>query len=367
VQFLFVLALSLFLGLLLARWADHIHWPPALFLWILGALLGSWADLTLPSSVWFLLAILTVSLAVFDVCSRLDVSRWRGSFVWALLLVGFFAWAVLAHFTFSFKALGFVLLLVCLLLGSDFSRNVPKGVGRFLSEEALSLSALSLVGSFVLLGFLERTMVPVWLAGFVVPLHPFIHDMMVGLGVGLLVGIIFLKWLREGLALPFSPILLWVCVLGSFILAEILSGSGVLAVATLGILFGHGFVKGRTELQEFTRSFSGALEVLVLVLSGMVLKISFSGRFLGACLILFAALLLARFLTVHRMNLSPREREVAVAFMPKGFYSGAALLGLAVLGPGALLPWLQVAWGVMLLCLILSTGVWQDLTQGKLF
>ncbi|MEK6963165.1 MAG: hypothetical protein AABX70_01965 [Nanoarchaeota archaeon] len=374
-SFLFSLSVVLFLGLLGSRLAKYWGWPSALVLWVIGALLGRVSGVGFSAQIWFVVAIGVLSLAVFDSVSRLHISKGVEErkmalhFVgYSVLMVGFLAWGLLAHFAHSLSVLGFVLIFVFLVIGSDRAALGVNGVWSFLSEEGMWLGSLTLLIPFIVLGFLERTLVPVGVLGVILPLHPFVHDAIVGIGTGLLLGVIFFKWIHAWVSSYFTPVWLWTGVLGGFILSEVLGGSGVLAVGTMALLFGHGFVNGKKELQEFTHSFSEAVEVAVILLSGMVLKISFSGVLLGEGLFLFAALVLARFLAVRsaRLRFSALEKGWLSVFMPKGFYSAAALLGLAVLGPSSLLPWLQAAWLVMVLCLVLSLGVYQDKKLGRI-
>ncbi|MBD3313793.1 hypothetical protein GF345_05100, partial [Candidatus Woesearchaeota archaeon] len=118
-----------------------------------------------------------------------------------------------------------------------------------------------------------------------------------------------------------SPLALIVAALLTYVLAEVLQGSGVLAVTTLGLFFGSVYVTHKGEMQEFSSFFSYALEILVFVLIGLIIQIDLTLRFLALSLSLFLLLVLLRYLAVNivfRSNYKIKEKLFMTLNAPKG-------------------------------------------------
>jgi NhaP-type Na+/H+ or K+/H+ antiporter len=113
-------------------------------------------------------------------------------------------------------------------------------------------------------------------------------------------------------------------------MADNLGGSGVLAVATLGIIFGNVRIKHKDELTDFSFGLSSILEILVFILIGVLVGNTLqlnAGLFLNAFLI-FLALLVARFLAAQialRGEYDFADRLVVSLMMPKGIAAAVLL------------------------------------------
>ncbi|MBU1705000.1 MAG: cation:proton antiporter, partial [Nanoarchaeota archaeon] len=143
-------------------------------------------------------------------------------------------------------------------------------------------------------------------------LVPFLQQFVAGMGAGLLVGLIAFRLMKKGYSEKLSPLALITAALLTYILAENLGGNGVLAVTVMGLFFGNIYVKQKGRLFEFSGIFAHALEILVFIMVGLIVKIPYTVDFFIRSGILFVIYLCSRFIAV---NLS----------FPKGFTMGEKL------------------------------------------
>jgi NhaP-type Na+/H+ or K+/H+ antiporter len=144
-----------------------------------------------------------------------------------------------------------------------------------------------------------------------------------GLGAGLLLGLIIFKVMRKQYSERYSPIAIITAALLSYVLAENIGGSGIIAVTTLGLFFGNLEFKQKYSLLQFESVLSTLLKVLIFVLLGVIIKIPLSFTFLWTSLLLFGIYLIGRYIAIYLV--APRMPSAHKIFM-----SLTASKGLAV-------------------------------------
>lgn len=174
--------------------------------------------------------------------------------------------------------------------------------------------------------------------------------LMVGLGAGLVLGLVVFKVFRR-VAKHLSHLALLAIVFASYLLAELLNGSGLFAVMALAVLYGAFTIKHKPELEEFSRTFSQAIEILLLLLLGFLISVPLDSQFLLISLIVFAAFLCVRYLCVWLVlrhdYFSSREMSLLVTAAPKSLVAAALALN-AVLVSGSLVYLVQILIACML-------------------
>ncbi|MEK6876863.1 MAG: cation:proton antiporter, partial [Nanoarchaeota archaeon] len=145
-------------------------------------------------------------------------------------------------------------------------------------------------------------------------------------------------------------------------------GNGVLAAASLGLLFGNVYVKQKFQLQEFDAVFSNSLEILVFVLIGLVVVIPFTAQFLLKSLLLFLIYLIIRYFSImfalRGMNFTMKEKLFMSLNVQKGIAVAVVVFSLATFGIEGIETILNLSLVFMLYSIILSSVV---LRIAKLF
>jgi NhaP-type Na+/H+ or K+/H+ antiporter len=145
----------------------------------------------------------------------------------------------------------------------------------------------------------------------------------------------------------------------TYVLAENLGGNGVLAVTTLGLVFGNIYIEHKKKLQEFSATFSEFLEIFVFVLIGLVISIPLTYNFLIPSLILFLIYILIRFIAIQlsfiKSNITQKEKLFMTLNMPKGIAVAVVAFTLATIPIPGLKPILDLILVFIIYSIILST------------
>ncbi len=338
------------------------------------------ADLfSLPEIFLVSLAIITLAVVVFEGTSRLSYRQLDTFSVPALTLtlwqMLFVAVAVgLAAYLVFFSGVphGIILslILAVAVAGTDPSsvlimvRDATGKVVQLLTLEAIINTPVMVLIPFILLDTLTASFNPAQLLDI-------LQQIIVGIGTGVVLGIIVSKALRRFYAQNINPVAVIAATLLSYILAENLHGSGVLAVATFGVLFGNFTIKRKEELQDFSFAFSNVLELLIFVLIGIIIGKDYPltfGFFLQTFAV-FVALVGARAVAVYltfRKQYDAKEMLFAALTAPKGLAVAVLIFTFALYSqiPADML-YVLFAITVYSILLATVTGVWWAREQSK--
>ena len=184
-----------------------------------------------------------------------------------------------------------------------------------------------------------------------------------GVGAGVLVGLIMFKFMRKAYSAVLSPLAVVTSALLAYIIAENLGGNGVLAVTSMGLLFGNVYLKQKFQLKEFASVFSNSLEILVFVLIGMVIAIPFSNEFLMKSILLFVLYLVIRFVSIlfslRGMDFTLKEKIFMSLNAQKGIAVAVVVFSLATLQIEGMQTILNLSLAFMLYSIILSSVVFR--------
>lgn len=189
---------------------------------------------------------------------------------------------------------------------------------------------------------------------------PFLQQIVTGIGAGVVLGVIVFKLMKKFYSEELSPLAIMVTALLAFVLAENLGGNGVLAVTTLGVMFGNMYLKEKRSLKEFSLIFSNALEILVFVLLGFMIPLVFSlGFFLKSSLV-FVILIILRYFAIAIAFRKEKDFTIKTRiFMALNVSKGIAVAVLAltfslrnIIGMGSIL---DLTLMMMIYSIVLST------------
>ena len=320
--YLTVIAVLLLAGIICSIISNKLKIPNVLLLILTGLLLGTitYQGEHMSLSPVFLTSISIIALVMilFDSTSRLKIKTFdtlsfkamKLAFIFLSLNILILTIPTLLIYDITgdslFQSVIIALIFAALVSATDSAsvmvllKGMPGRVVKLLEIESIINTPLSVILPFLFLDLfynIGNKITPSTL--FQNSIIPFITQIVVGLGSGVFIGILVFKLMKKNYSEQLSPIALITAALLTYIIAENLNGSGVIAVVSLGLFFGNIAIKQKNTLSEFSYMFSSSLEILVFILIGFSIKIPFSLIFLVQSLILFCLYILIRYLSIH--------------------------------------------------------------------
>ncbi|HHE36692.1 MAG TPA: hypothetical protein ENL16_02655 [Candidatus Woesearchaeota archaeon] len=343
------IAVILLLGILCSLLSKKLRISNILILILLGIILGrldyNGEPLFFFSPSFLVgISILALVMIVFDGSSRFrlkEVNILSVSALKIILLFMLFSAVSITYFTsklffetITIQNILFSIIFAVIIIGTDpgsvfvmlkdFVSPRAKKVFGLLQIEAIINTPLVVILPFLILDIINNLELGQddFVSSFIAQIPAFLAQIVVGIGAGVVIGLIVFKTMQKVYSHEFSPVGIITAALLAYILAENLHGNGVLGVATLGLLFGNLYVKEKLQLQEFSYMLSNALEILVFVLVGLMIKFPLTLSFFFKSSFLFFLLVLSRaasvFIILRREDYSFKEKLFIALNMPKG-------------------------------------------------
>jgi len=375
--FLTYLAVILVIGVLASIAGRKIGIPNALLLIIAGIAMPNISYngaplIEFPEVFLSSISILALAMIVFDSSSRFRLSSIGKNSADAIgLSVTFLVLNLVFLTIFSMIIGGVKSVLMAVVFSVLMSGNYPAAAigalsgSKFRILEILKLESLLSTPLVVLMPFIildiKKGLQGHAFSEFAGQLIPLLQQFAVGIGSGVLVGIAILKFMKKDYSRVLSPLAVITASLLAYIIAENLKGSGVLAVASMGLLFGNMYLKQKFHLQEFSSVFTNSLEMLVFILIGQVIMVPFTPEFFVKSIILFILFILIRYFAVTfslgRMRLDFKEKLFMSLNVQKGIAAAAVMFSLASLQFDGVSEILDLSLIFMLYSIVLSTIV----------
>ena len=374
--FLTYLAVILLIGLLTSILSQKFRIPNILLLLLIGIGLGrieyrGGPLVYFPELFLTGISVLALVMIVFDSASRFKLKRFDYfslHVLWLSIVFLVFNLIFLTIFTmliFDIKSIFLGVIFAALMSGTDpaavlsMLKNVKNNVFEFLELEALLNTPLVVLLPFIILDLKRALKDELVISTFIEQLAPLLQQFVVGIGSGVLVGLIMFKFMRRQYSVVLSPLAVVTSALLAYIIAENMGGNGVLAVTSMGLLFGNVYLKQKFQLQEFASVFSNSLEILVFVLIGIMIAIPFSFEFFIKSIMLFIFYLLIRFsaimFSLRGMNFTFKEKVFMSLNVQKGIAVAVVVFSFTTLGIEGIQTILNLALAFMLYSIILST------------
>lgn len=325
-----------------------------LLLIILGSLLSEGARYfglaAIPHVAMVALSIIALALIVFEGSSKFDFTDLNNFSFKAMLLVGLF---ILFNIVFLMPLYAFFFApeptVAAFLHGAIFAIIViatdaaavfyllKEKTGRvmeFLEVESIVNTPVIVILPFLLIDFLSAVNTGAGLDWGSYGID-FIVQIIVGLGTGLLVGILFFRVMKRFYDQEISPLSLITAALLAYVLAENLDGSGVIAVAVLGFMFGNTYLAGKQSLASFNNMLSNSLEIIVFVLVGFIVSLRMPLETYLYGFVAFLVIVCTRYIAVRiaflKEGYSARERWFMILVNPKGIATAVMVFSLSIL------------------------------------
>ena len=375
--YLAYLAVMLLIGLLTSIVSQKFRVPNILLLLLIGIGIGrvEYKNAPLihfPELFMISISILALVMILFDSWSRLKLKKDYFSLhaLWLSIVFLIFNLIFLTAFTmviFDVKPIFLALIFSALMSGTDQAvvmsmfKGIKNKVSEFLGLESLLNTPLVVLIPFIILDLKEALKDNVGIAVFIGQIAPLLQQFAVGIAAGVLMGLVMFKFMRKKYSAVLSPLAVITSALLAYIIAENLNGSGVFAVASMGILFSAVHLNHKPQLQSFASVFSNSLGILVFVLIGIIVSIDLSANFLIKSLLLFLGYMLIRFISIlfalRGMDFSMKEKAFMSLNIQKGIAVAVVIFSLATLGIEGIGTVLNLALAFMLYSIILSSFV----------
>jgi len=374
------LSILIMLGLLITILSKKIKISNVLLLILSGIIIGFISRkldiLPISQSTLVTLAILALVLIVFYGASRFEIKSLDKFSTSALRLtfISIFLNMVIIGLMFMYLVFGnitlmnilYALIFATIVSGTDpasaFSllRSKAQKTIKFLEVEAILNTPIVVLIPFILLDIINQIVnntVVSWQAYLI----GILTQILVGIGSGIFVGMIFFRSMRKFYSEEISPLAVITAALIAYILAENLYGNGVLAVAVLGFVFGNMYVSHKDVLQEFSGMLSNALEILVFILLGYMITLDFNWIVYINSITIFVAIILIRYfsvrMTLKNENYSHKDYWFLSLNLSKGIAVAVLVFSLAILGSPQIILINKYVVLIMIYSLILGTIV----------
>jgi NhaP-type Na+/H+ or K+/H+ antiporter len=343
------IAVLLFVGLICSWLASKMKLPDVLLLIIVGVAFGHTQFrgkflIEFPELFLTSMAILALAMIIFDSTARLRLREFDVFSGMAIKLTLISLFLNLTIFTAAAKFilgvdLWLALLLATVIVGTSPDILLPLAMKKkkkaltYLKLESVFNTPLTVLLPFIVVDLMESVQTEI-VAELIEQLVPFVMKFIVGLGAGVFVGLILFKLMQKAYKELYSPLAVIVAALLSYVLAENMGGSGVLAVTALGVFFGNVYLKEKPSVLSVESVFTKGLYILVFILVGMIIKIPLTWEFMIKAFALILVYYITRFIAVNltfkRDKTTAKERLYMTLNAPKGIATAAVVFILAV-------------------------------------
>jgi cell volume regulation protein A len=348
--YLTYLGVIFIIGVLLSMFSNRLRIPNVILLLAFGIFLNyiqraGRIDIIFPSVFISSIGLLALIMIIFDASSRFkikefDILSWKTlklTFIFLLLNLVFLTIAV--KYIFGIENILLALAFAGLMSGTSptgiisFVQQSKNKVIEFLEIESILNTPIIVLLPFIFIGLIGEFTGRQILENAIFQFVPMIEQVISGIGSGVIIGLIFFKVMRRYYSPSISPIATVTAALITYVLAENLGGSGVLAVTTLGLFFGNVFIKEKEELHKFSFMFTSFLEVFVFIIIGLVIFLPFTADFILKSMALFGVFLLVRFISINmaffRKEFSFKEKLFMTLTVPKGVAEAVVAIALS--------------------------------------
>lgn len=352
------IALLLVIGLVMTAISRKIQ-VSNLFLLLLSGVLLSFLNRLGYISLFFTdvllisLAIITLVMVVFEGTSTFNIKRLENISIPALKLVG---WFILLSLIFVSPMVGFIFfdgisltnllfgaIIAVVMAGTDPStvftmlKTGANKVVQILELESIFNTPFTIILPLIFIELIQAStsssaVISDLLFG---QFKPLILEITAGIGLGIIFGYFVAKNFKKFYSSAVAPIALLTFVLVAYLGAELIGGSGVLSVATMGIVFGSFAIKNSEDLHSFNETLTSIFVFLVFILAGFIVDTSITGMFILKVLFIVIIGILVRFVSIdivlRKKDFTLKEKFFMSVMMPKGIAVAVVALSLAVM------------------------------------
>lgn len=335
-EYLIYLGMILLLGTLGSALANQLKVSNVFFLILIGMSFGAFGIISFSNGAIITISIITLILVVFDGTNRLSFEHFfkyskpaiKLTFSYFLLNLVIVSFATSYLFGINILlAAAFASLIYGIdptVLGSIFGNRRNRDF-EILKVEAIINTPLSIIIPVMFLQAISKKetltiaeFTNTGFGGWETLIIPFMQQVLIGVGAGIVAGYFIITILKKNYMENLSYIAIISAAVVAYVAAEVIDGSGVLAVTFFGLIFGNSNVRQKVEIKQFTSKISQIMALLVFILIGTMLLIP--AEFILKGTLLFVIYLVSRYIAVHFFleNCRIGEKIFITANAPKG-------------------------------------------------
>ena len=335
-QYISMLALVLLIPTLVLYLCKKYNGPTILYL-LLAALVSnrvvSLIGIEIPQLLGKVLITVAIAILLFEIYSRVKIKEHdffyshvlRAHLI--LLVICSFVIAFVIHKLFAFQNFFYSLIPAVLFAGTSYilfetqeRKWFVTKLNSFLETEAILSTALSLAVALIFSAFAVSITIGKNNAVLYVPFMVYFVKVIVGIGTGIVIGLIVSKYFSNLLKSRYLFLFLLAVIICTYLFAEALQGSGILATIVMSLFFGNIYLKHKEEHQKFSSIYNNLLYIFIFLFISFYTTMPFELIFYGKALIVFLAYLLVRFIVLALFlpaDYTMKNKIVLTFIMPK--------------------------------------------------
>ncbi len=304
------LSIMLLLGVIVALVAQKFRLPDILLLLIIGALVGQFTTIEFAPGFIASLGTFALVMIIFESTSKFkpreigEISPYALKLFIIFFFINLFVLTIFTHLFFNgifiWREIILSMLFATVMVETSpdtmlsIMANKASKIVEVLELEAILNTPFTIIIPIAIL----KLYLGVLQTAEVVAIS-FLREIMTGVGTGLVLGLIVFRTMKNVYIEKLSSLVVVAVALITYTLASYIGGNGVLAVTTLGVVFGVSAILEKESLQQFVSIFTNFLKIVVFILLGLLIKIPLDKDFLIKSGILFVIYLFGRFAAVN--------------------------------------------------------------------
>ncbi len=282
-----------------------------------------------------MISILALIFIVFNSCVKLKVKELKKYFMPAMKLnviyfilctIGITLAAVyIFDFGYSTHALLLGLLVAVLAYGSDpsvvlsFFKGSKNKIMEIIEIESIINTPITLILASLILAGLKSSFAPTFYH-VATPLFSILQVSGVAIAVAFVFSVIVIKILKQNYFGEATHLSVLTSAIIVYVVTEYLQGSGVLAIAVFGVIFGNSHISHLIEIEKFESIFTNGIKIITFMILGTIVFIKPDLILKGT--LLFLIYLVIRFVSVYLAFLKEKLSLGKLLFLtlnvPKG-------------------------------------------------
>lgn len=309
--------------------------PDIIILIVLGVTIGVLTKMDFEQGFLTSFSIFALILIIFDSAAKFNPREIYSLSPYALKLAGVFLFVNMIILTFAtsfliYSTISGKFLILSALFAALMSGTAPESILSLLKDKKSKI--IELIEFESILNTPIIVIIPLIILNFYTGVSQsagiiattLLKEVITGVGAGLVIGLIAFSIMRKYYQESISSLVLIAVSLLTYTLASHLGGNGVLAVTTLGIVYGVIRIREREELEKFSSLFTNFVKITVFVLLGVMIaeNLSLTWIFVLKSFILFGLYVLSRYLSValtfRNYNVTTKEKLFMTLTASKG-------------------------------------------------
>lgn len=304
---------------------------------IIGLILNSTNNLSIiDTTLLFAIAFLYLFMFTFDSASKPSIKHVDTTYTHAVRL---FILNTLMHF-FLITYIFVLTLKLDIFEASIFSLILTSTTATFFSKRDDKLSTIlkneKIIGLPILLmivyAMYDNYAINYGIENiFGTPIKPYILEFIGGIGVGVLVSIVFFRTIRGFHKNRVSPLITFVVALTSYIITELIGCDGIVGLATFGLIYGNLHLEQKEKTLKFFEDSVFPIELIIILLTAILISPKIWLQMMLYSFILFLIIVGLRYIAVKLTFKGHGHTRKEEVYLTLNYQIGAPLIIILLL------------------------------------